>query len=259
MEAWNNIEFAEDEATVIKVPTTEASDRFKLCLAGKLWGDRPFNTQAFQSTLKQIWRVKHGVDIRILGKNIFTFQFYLWKDMDRVLAGEHWWFDKRVLVLQRMEGVEQPSDLTPTHTPFWVRAYDVPFNLRHHDTIQILGDRIGSFLYWDNDEDHLWGKFVRFRVLVDLKKPLKRGTLIQISGDKPKKGFFKYERLYDFCYVCGCLGHLIKDCDANSQDDDTDEDTMYMFGPWLRASPLRLRSLSMENSDFEYWCEKNVV
>lgn len=51
--------------------------------------------------------------------------------------------------------------------------------------------------------------------------------------------FFKYERLHDFCYICGRLGHTIRDCfDRDDLDDDTEE-IQSNFGSWLHASPLK--------------------
>jgi len=32
--------------------------------------------------------------------NLFLFQFFHWKDLDRVIDGEPWFFDKNVVVLK---------------------------------------------------------------------------------------------------------------------------------------------------------------
>lgn len=39
-----------------------------------------------------------------------------------------------------------------------------------------------------------------------------------------------YEKLPDFCYGCGCLGHIIKECEDHNGA--TDEELPY--GAWLR-------------------------
>ncbi|MBA0645684.1 hypothetical protein Goklo_013747 [Gossypium klotzschianum] len=51
------------------------------------------------------------------------------------------------------------------------------------------------------------GKFARFRVVIDLNKPL----LIQINIDGSQYNI-KDEGLPKICYVCGCFGHLKENC-----------------------------------------------
>lgn len=45
---------------------------------------------------------------------------------------------------------------------------------------------------------------------------------------------FKYEKLGDFCYVCGCLDHIDKSCKNLNV-----ELVGRKFGPELRASQVR--------------------
>lgn len=37
-----------------------------------LWTEIAYNSGAFQNTIKQMWKLKHGVDIKEIGKNIYT-------------------------------------------------------------------------------------------------------------------------------------------------------------------------------------------
>lgn len=221
----------------------EETKRFNLCLLGRLWTDSTFNAGALQATIKQIWRVKDGVEIRIIGDNLFSCQFFTWRDKERVIQGEPWWFDKTILVLCEMKVNEQPSSLRPHNTPFWVRVCDVPFNLRSEAVVKQIGDMIGDFMEWDNRGDDKWGSFLRLGVLIDLKKPLRRGTILRNKEGSKFKISFKYERLLDFCYYCGRVGHLMKQCGEKEQV-KSEITTDMPFGPWLRASPVRGRQFT---------------
>ncbi|WCJ29157.1 hypothetical protein M5689_010811 [Euphorbia peplus] len=49
-----------------------------------------------------------------------------------------------------------------------------------------------------------------------------------------------YEKLPNYCYNCGILGHVAEDCEEEIDEDATD----WRFGPGLRASPVQLRSFN---------------
>lgn len=49
---------------------------------------------------------------------------------------------------------------------------------------------------------------------------------------------FKYERLPTFCYACGMIGHIERDC-INIPDEDRSVEKQW--GTWLRASPRKGR------------------
>ncbi|KAF7831271.1 uncharacterized protein G2W53_013604 [Senna tora] len=38
------------------------------------------------------------------------------------------------------------------------------------------------------------------------------------------------------------LGHLVKECNDNTNDSDSDEEANWTYGPWMRASPFKNRS-----------------
>lgn len=44
------------------------------------------------------------------------------------------------------------------------------------------------------------------------KEPLLAGIWTQMKDTEPVWVDFRYERLGDFCYSCGCLGHIDKGC-----------------------------------------------
>lgn len=62
--------------------------------------------QAMQQTLAALWRPVKGVYIRELDVNLFLFKFYHEIDIKRVVEGSPWTFNRKVLIISRMqEGV----------------------------------------------------------------------------------------------------------------------------------------------------------
>jgi len=78
---------------------SEVNSELSLCLAGKLWITRRFNSNAFMNMITKIWSPSKGMDVKEIDTNLFLFHFFHWKDLDRVVEGEPWFFNKIVVVL----------------------------------------------------------------------------------------------------------------------------------------------------------------
>lgn len=52
---------------------------------------------------------------------------------------------------------------------------------------------------------------------------------------------FRYERLGDFCYNCGCLGHIDKGCSK-----EVGQEMKKKYGSWLKASHIRKGSIVID-------------
>lgn len=242
-EGWKRVDLSKEEEEGFALEETEVTgdDAFKNSLVGKLWTVNPFNTRVFKQVIVQAWRLKNSVEVQDLNKNLFLFRFSSKRDVDSVMKSGPWSFDRNLLMLKKISGEEQPSEMEMNTTEFWTRVYDLPLKLRTDATSKKLGDTIGKFVEVDPKDVNRLGKFLRVKAEIDLKKPLKRGTVIKYQG-KSLRVFFKYERLPNFCYICGRVGHQIKDCDEGEGHEDVDFDDIeekdLPFGLWMRASPL---------------------
>ncbi|CAN0876123.1 hypothetical protein LINGRAHAP2_LOCUS11122 [Linum grandiflorum] len=75
---------------------------------------------------------------------------------------------------------------------------------------------------------------MRIRVSFKAMKPLRRGVLLEVENENV---WYKvaYERLPIFCYNCGIVGHIQKECDKELVPEEE-----LQYGGWLRAlSPLK--------------------
>ncbi|XP_058733973.1 uncharacterized protein LOC131605657 [Vicia villosa] len=243
MEKWKDIPFSKEEEEGVIAAEDEICEEesFQRTLAGRLWTDSNFNARAFKSTMLNAWKLKNPVDIQDLSKNLFLFKFTTKRDLDTILRNGPWSFDRSLLVLNRISGEEQPSELKMHYGSFWVRIYELPLMLRSETMARKIGNIIGVFEEMDGRETCRTGRFLRIKVTIDLKNPLKRGTVVKFK-EKDKRVHFKYERLPTFCFMCGRLGHQLKDCESLEElteegFEELDEQDL-SYGQWLRASPL---------------------
>lgn len=79
------------------------------------------------------------------------------------------------------------------------------------------------------------GRCIKILAMVNLTKPLNRGTFISF-GDKSVYVEFGYENLATFCYYCGKVGHLEKNCGNKMLDIIAGSGRQNQYRDWLRAS-----------------------
>lgn len=248
------IEDEEDEEPFHIANQTIPNDAtISMCLIGKLWTGRSFNTYGLMDTMKRLCNPAKGVTCRELGQNMISFQFQSKKDMNRVLSMEPWHFNKQVLVLKPIMAETQPGEMEFNTVRFWIRIYDLPFSGRDEETIRQIGERFGKVSEIDKDTITGVSRSIRIRVEIRIDKPLKRGTKIKIGNKPPTWLPITYERLPTFCYLCGMLGHLHKDCPSTQDEEEKEEiidDDCLPYGDWMRASPLKItRGLNERDGD----------
>ncbi|KAL0385693.1 UNVERIFIED_CONTAM: hypothetical protein Sradi_2963600 [Sesamum radiatum] len=109
---------------------------------------------------------------------------------------------------------------------------------------EIIGNQIGRFRHVDLDSGgQFWGASLRVRVGLNVTKPLRRILKLHTILGSELIISFSYERLPNFCYWCGYLGHIMKLCERQYESDFNEKQEPLPFGPWLRATtPAILRS-----------------
>lgn len=119
---------------------------------------------------------------------------------------------RNLVILDRILGNEQPSEMALDSAPFWVRVYDLPLKLHSEGIAKKIGNMVGKFLEMGGKNCNRMGKFLRIRTAINLKKPLKKGSKIHFQG-RDILVDYKYERLPNFCFACGRIGHHMRDCE----------------------------------------------
>ncbi|KNA19102.1 hypothetical protein SOVF_064640 [Spinacia oleracea] len=208
-------------------------------------------------TLTGVWRAKENVAIRMVESNLFVFQFFCEADKNRVIEGSPWFFDNKLVASKEIMGDEQPSEVVFKNTPFWIQLEDVPFNRRNQSVAYDVGEYMGGFLEYDDSDPLGWEAEMRIKVLLDMEKPLRRGVKIATGKGSFKWVGIKYERLVDFCFFCGRLDHVERECQLPAPLGDDGAVMAYQYGPFLRGSPKKRSRVSLIDRDKEkQWLNK---
>lgn len=145
------------------------------------------------STIKGIWALKHGLEISIIGKNLYQFQFHHWQDKKKVVEGQPGHFDHYALILGELGDMEKPSEIDLFFLPVWVRFYDIPFKGRQNEgNAMILGNKVGEFVAYDKRATTGLEKSMRIRALIDVRKPLKKFVNLKMRGGILNRVAVKY-------------------------------------------------------------------
>jgi hypothetical protein len=106
------------------------------------------------------------------------------------------------------DGFTKPSTIKLNTLLIWIQILDLP--VAYKDIIKTLAIKVGEFEVAEPHSEDYAGNFYRAWVRIDMSKQLKPVVSI-IHSSKRKKILVKYERLPNWCAVCGHLGHLYKE------------------------------------------------
>ncbi|KAL2900684.1 Urease accessory protein UreD 2 [Bienertia sinuspersici] len=145
----------EEEEAIIECEEDEegevVKEQLQLCLVGKILTHNPFSVDAMKNTLKLAWRLGKGMVVREIERNMFIFQFFSALDKLKVIDGGSW-SSRRAL------------------------------DKRTSAMVKSMATSIGEIVEFDNSDPIGWSKYMRFRVDLNINKPLKRWTRIATPG-----------------------------------------------------------------------------
>ena len=233
---WNRLTLSDKEGPGCSLDEELSSPEF--IIATKFLTKRTLNIDAIAKTFTPLWRSKNGFKVRNVGDHKVLFVFDNKAEADKVIHSEPWTFDKHLIVMERYDTTSSLDDLTLDKTTFWVQVHGLPIKFMNVKAAEKICEVLGTVIPTANPAEAEGGNFIRVRVAMDITGPLCRGRLVTIGGNKQIWISFKYERLPNICYWCGCFDHDDKDCEIwlNSEGSLTSE--MRQFGPNLRAAPF---------------------
>ncbi|KAL0009194.1 hypothetical protein SO802_010696 [Lithocarpus litseifolius] len=140
--------------------------------------------------------------------------------------------------LKRYDKDAEVEDMQFNFTHFWVQVHGILICFRNKQVAEGLCELVGKVAPQTTAHTMDGGGFMRVRVNVDISLPLCHGRVIALDDDKVQWVSFKYERLPNLCYWCGCLTHNDRDCDLWIDSEGTLIEADKQYGPWIKASPF---------------------
>jgi hypothetical protein len=238
----------------------EEDDQFYL--AARFMTGRHLNIESVVRTFRPLWRTAHGFTVRDMGNNVLVFAFEDETDLERVMQGEPWSYDKYLVSFQRVDVDTDVTEMECGFVSFWVQIHNLPIGRMKREFAVALGTAMGEVEHVaESEEERGCEGCMRIRVRIDISKPLCRGRKARLASGRETWISFKYERLPIFCYWCGCLTHGDKDCEVWLKNKGVMRREDQQYGAWLRASfdkPVRRIEVKVAGrSNVPRWGQKS--
>ena len=216
---WNCLSLSKREGDDLCFKKDRCSKEY--IIAAQFLTKRALNMEAIAKTFKPLWRADNGFTVSKEGSHTILFVFDNKEDVDRILSGEPWSFDKNLVVLERYERQNPLDDLKFDKVTFWVQVHNIPIGYRSKSVAEDICEAIGRVDRSIRVSDSEGGNYVRVRVTMDVYQPLCRGKVVTFKEGGKTWVSFRYERLPNICYWYGCFDHGDRDCDIWIQSKGT--------------------------------------
>ncbi|KAG8382693.1 hypothetical protein BUALT_Bualt05G0104000 [Buddleja alternifolia] len=188
-------------------------------LVGKVMSNKTFNSGAVKNILLRAWNCKSRVDVNKFDDNKTTFVFKEKNDLDKVVNLSPWSFRGQLVVLQQWHPDYTVNDIKLDHAQFWLQVSNLPVRLMNTIMAKKIENMLGTFIKTDLVyECQRWKKFLRIRVEVDIKSPLKDIVSLRNFVGGEIEAEIRYERLGEFYFICSCIGHKIASYNESPPD-----------------------------------------
>ncbi|MBA0585917.1 hypothetical protein Gorai_016678 [Gossypium raimondii] len=229
------VKFSEEESTqVISKNDVHSVSGFESWAVDKIMATEAPNRETMYRVFKSLWYTKEEVDFVALKEWVVIDKFEYQEDYSRILNLTPWLFDRCLFSMLPFEEGNDIDSYQFWWLPFWLRIYNIPLELMDRQIALNVGDALGELVAIDwKDHNGGWTEFIRLKVKINVLKPL-RGVVKLLDREGTKvTGVINYERLPDFYYGCGLIGHSSKTCKYNKGSALNESNLQY--GSWMRA------------------------
>ncbi|CAN0925508.1 hypothetical protein LINGRAHAP2_LOCUS34801 [Linum grandiflorum] len=237
-----------DEVDLDSVDAAIAGPDYSLCLVGTLLTRHPYNFPALASRMANLWYPDRGVAIEQLENQLILCRFRHIVDLCRVLQEIPWHFDMSLLVLKDIQPGQSPHEVSLRTTDFWIQLSVVPPRFYSEAVGKSVGNTIGEFIAYDEENTYsAEHPVMRIRVRLDIMEPLKIERQLRKTGYATATCPLTYEKVPNFCYICGRLGHTDHLCEVIFQVPEGE-----IFRVWNESpqAPARCRRRSIPTSPY---------
>jgi hypothetical protein len=187
---------------------------------GKLLGPKTHNPFHVRSTLSSVWSFAAPLVMEVMDSNKFLFTVPHESHYQSIINQGPWNVKGSLLLLQPWSPTLAIDEVKLQYCAFWIQVHKLPLQYMTTKNAIKIGKAIGPILELDNNNTSglICHQFIRFKIEIDITKPLAPGFYMPCPGEKkPCWIAFMHERLDEYCTSCGLIGHIKKFCPTPPQ------------------------------------------
>ncbi|OMO83330.1 hypothetical protein COLO4_22586 [Corchorus olitorius] len=206
---------------------------------GKIFASRVLSRRGVVSVLRGIWSTEVAPCVREVGDNMYGVSFRSEKEMNRANEEGPWSVMGNSMSFKKWTPGVVPSELQFKTINFWVQVHKLPIEMITRSNADIIGSKLGRIIHVEEPitAGGLGRNFLRIRIELCVDNALVSGFWVPRRNLEKIWGEVKYEHLSDFCYGCGKLGHVVKNCSEYNGIEHVE--SKFKYSPFMRAAPAR--------------------
>lgn len=205
---------------------------------GKMISQKQVKNIAVNVVLKAAWASYGPVSMIDLEDEIMAFDFQNTTDRDRILDMSPWAIHGNCLNLKMAPLNRSSAEIDFGRISIWCQVHGLSPEMLNVENARAIASSIGSCLGMDKEDDMQTRGYLRLQIDIDVGTPLMPGFWWTNESGQDKWATIRYERLSDFCFGCGSLGHSALVCNKEIVSSE-----LYpgkpMYGPWTACDRQR--------------------
>lgn len=181
-------------------------------LYGRILSQNPVKNAVVRSVLKNAWTRFSVVRMIDVDDNTMAFEFNNDGDLQQVLDLSPWSVQGCCFNLRMCGAFSTADEVCFDKLEIWIQVHGLSLSVSNAENAKQIGDSVGRCVLVELDKLAKQRPYLRMKVEISVNQPLQTG--FEWTNDKGQSRWetIKYERLSDFCYGCGRLGHTSQHC-----------------------------------------------
>lgn len=199
---------------------------------GRMISQKLLKNSIVRNVLKGAWERYGRVNMTEIDDQTLAFDFECDRDRDQILDASPWSIQGLSLNL-RLSGPGKSLDqLTFDRLQIWTQIYGLGLDMYNPENARRIGNNVGTCLMVESQHVMQQRSYLRVKIEIEIHKPLMDGFWWSDEGGGDRWASIKFERLADFCYCCGKLGHTSQHCVEELAMSEV-KPGYPRYGPWL--------------------------